>query len=147
MAQMKKWDALTWEERIARWEQAARVLKELSPHAKRKHFNMSFWGEKTDCGTVACAAGHCGLDPWFRRRGFKMDFKPIDEWYNEKTDTIEPGFIPEISDAADFFGYTGSEMIFYNGDHRSVRTVIREIKDYVKELKAKAKGRSEEDPD
>lgn len=45
----------------------------LSRHERAKHFNMGHWGQKTDCGTSACAAGFCGLDPWFRRRGFRLE--------------------------------------------------------------------------
>src|SRR6267378_1550966 len=71
---MKHWDDITPKEQIARWEQVLRVLRGLTKHERKKHFNMGFFGQKTSCGTVACAAGHCGLDPWFRRRGFKLDF-------------------------------------------------------------------------
>jgi hypothetical protein len=73
---MKTWDECSKKEQIERWENAVRILKSLTPHQRKEHFDMSHWGAKTPCGTVACAAGHCGLDPWFRKRGFKMDFVP-----------------------------------------------------------------------
>ena len=47
-------------------KQAIRILETI-PEA---NFNMHTFGEKTDCGTVACIAGHCMLDPWFISRGF-----------------------------------------------------------------------------
>jgi hypothetical protein len=135
---MRNWVDLSKKEQIERWEQAARVLKGLSRHERRKHFNMSFWGEKTDCGTVACAAGHCGLDSWFRRRGFKLDFVyEHDGHYDPKTDGFGPGWDARISRAEDFFGIEGTEDIFHNGDERSVGTVIREIQAYIKILKAR----------
>ncbi len=55
---------------IARWENALRVLKKMTPHERKKHFDMGTFGDQTPCGTVACLAGHCSLDPWFRRKGF-----------------------------------------------------------------------------
>jgi hypothetical protein len=57
---------------IERLEQAIRVMRSLTPHQRKKHLDMRHWGYETECGTVACAAGHCGMDPWFRRRGFKL---------------------------------------------------------------------------
>lgn len=30
--------------------------------------------EKSPCGTVGCAAGWCGTDPWFRKRRFTTDW-------------------------------------------------------------------------
>jgi hypothetical protein len=57
---------------IERFEQLIRVLQDLPPHEKRKHFNIREWAEQTDCGTTCCAAGFAGLDSWFRRRGFKL---------------------------------------------------------------------------
>ena len=50
---------------IERLEQVVRVLEEL-PRAKK--FNLRTW---MTCGTTACACGWAGMDPWFRRRGFK----------------------------------------------------------------------------
>ena len=61
---------------IERWENGLRVLKAMDPHEREKHFNMALWGKKTDCGTLACAAGHMSLDPWFRRRGFASVWRP-----------------------------------------------------------------------
>lgn len=55
---------------IERWQNALRVLKAMTEHEIARHFDMSTWGRKTACGTVACLAGHCALDPWFNERGF-----------------------------------------------------------------------------
>lgn len=131
MTDMKRWDDCTHEERIERWKNAARVLENLPEHEKEKHWHMGWWGSKTACGTVACAAGHCALDPWFRDRGLKMDFtsegigKEI-QWYTSF----------DGDDVIRFFGETGTGYIFFNGIKRPVEKVVKEIKTYVKFLKA-----------
>jgi len=50
---------------LERWEQALCVLDGLTPHERENHFNMGTWGRRTECGTNACLAGHCSLNPWF----------------------------------------------------------------------------------
>ena len=39
-----------------------------------RRFSINSFGEpaETECGTAACLAGHAGLHPWFRRRGFTL---------------------------------------------------------------------------
>jgi hypothetical protein len=114
--------AATWRDPlIERWQNAERVLESMPQHERQHHWNMGFWGEKTSCGTIACAAGHCGLDPWFRRRGFKLDFAKRDN-------------APTISDVPAFFGFEGTQRIFLNQKRRSVETVLGEVRDYVGEL-------------
>lgn len=66
---------------IARWENAARVMDAMDDHTRTKHFNMAFWGKRTHCGTVACLAGHCGFDPWFREHGMAAEF--LDQDYED----------------------------------------------------------------
>jgi len=131
----KHFDDLKLKEKIERWDHVVMVLKKLTPHQRRKHWNMSTWGEKTACGTIACAAGHCGLNSWFRRRGFKLDFNHVkwidslglsQDYWNESLST----------DPSDFFGNQGTSRIFYNDDPRPVSKVIRECETYIKELKA-----------
>ena len=129
---MKYWDSCTKRERIERWEQCLRVLKNLSPHERRKHWDMRNWGRKTDCGTVACAAGHCGLDPWFRRRGFCLIPEEMDDSRNAS------GYFKDEAGPIYFFGPDGTQEIFWNSDPRPVSQVIREVKAYIKELKADA---------
>ncbi len=107
---------------IVRWENCLRVLQRLTPHERRNHWDMSFFGRKNACGTVACAAGHCGLDPWFRRRGFTLRFN------SEGQDIMDGGIVET------FFGYKGTNKIFFNSTHRPVRTVIREVKNHIKWL-------------
>ena len=118
---MKHWGDLSKAEKIERWKQAVRVLEGLSPHEKRRHFNMRVWGEKTDCGTVACAAGHCGLDTWFRRRGLSLDAGAFDGG---------PKF-----NAEEFFGREGFWRIFMNVSHRPVSKVVKEMREHIRELK------------
>lgn len=108
---------------IERWENCLRVLKALTPHERRKHWDMSWWGEKTDCGTVACAAGHCGLDPWFRRRGFQLNFK---KGYGGLV--IDMPINPD-----DFFGLKYAYRVFYGSG--SVSQVIRKVERVLKELR------------
>ncbi len=114
-------DYLPSAERLERWKNAKRVLTNLSPHEREDHWLMSTWGRQTRCGTVACAAGHCGLDPWFRELGFKLDF----DSYGHSL------FVNEDSVTA-FFGYND---IFFNGDERSVDCVIDEIENHILFLK------------
>lgn len=107
-------------ELIERWANCERVLNNLPEHERRKHWDMSKWGVQTDCGTVACAAGHCGMDAWFRARGFKLDFAGGD---------------PEISDVGEFFGIEGSRQIFFNAKRRPVEAVLEEVRAYLTELR------------
>lgn len=106
---------------IERWENAARVLQALPAHVKRNHWDMGIWGNLTECGTIACAAGHCGLDPWFRRRGFTLNFDKKGNY--------------DITDARSFFGGIGTEEIFYYQSDRPVSHVVREIKAHIKWLR------------
>ncbi len=66
---------------IERWQNGLRVLQSMDPHEREKHFNMALWGRKTDCGTVACAAGHFSLDPWFVTLGFSSHWYAPDDPY------------------------------------------------------------------
>jgi hypothetical protein len=118
---MKYWKEITLKEQLKRWHHVLRVLEALTPHQRRRHWNMETWGEKTECGTVACAAGHCALDPWFRRQGFKSDFYP-------------DGTLKSISNATAFFGFEGTDRIFHNAQKRSVPKVIAEVKLHIKTL-------------
>lgn len=132
---MKLWDDVSKKTRIERWENVVRVLRSLTPHERRKHWNMHVWGEKTDCGTVACAAGHCSFDPWFRARGLKQNFT----WF--KGDEYSgPQWESDFDDESVvlFFGLEGASSIFWNSSQRPVGTVIRECLAYIKELKAAA---------
>jgi hypothetical protein len=139
------WHQATWAQRIERWENVLRVLQNLTPHERKKRWDMGDYGHVNECGTVACAAGHCGLDPWFRRRGFKMDFFVIHEYkrslievhgFSVKEAIIESteSDFPEMN-APEFFGETGFDYIFNNGAQRSVCTVIKEVKNHIKILK------------
>jgi hypothetical protein len=118
---MKHWDTLTQAQRIERWENVLRVLRALTPHERREHWSMGTFGYADKCGTVACAAGHCGMDAWFRRRNFRMDIR------------ADGG--SDISDVYDFFGQDGAHEIFMNLDPRPVGTVINEVRAYIKQLK------------
>lgn len=143
---MIHWNLITPEEQIKRWEHVNIVLSGLTPHEKRKHFYMGDWAQKTECGTIACAAGFCGFNPWFRRNGFTLKFvkeadtpggNPV-SYFNLRTG--EGG--GNIADyVAKFFGHSGSQAIFYNGSERPVSEVVKEVKDYIKELKRIRRGK------
>src|SRR5205823_4978616 len=105
------------------------------------------WGRKTDeedgnppsCGTVACAVGHAGLDPWFRRRGLKMDLKQT--WPLFKGDRLD-WFTLER-----FFGLTDYETtgVFhatgYHTYHVTPRHVLVKIDRLLKKYALPKKGR------
>lgn len=105
---------------IERWTHVARVLDAMPEHERERHWSMGTWGEVNDCGTVACAAGHCGLDSWFRERGFTLNFR---------------GSQATISNVQDFFGMEGTERIFHNTSQRPVETVAAEVHAYISELR------------
>lgn len=65
---------------IERLEQAVRVMRGLSEHDRKHHFNIGVFARQTECGTVACVAGHCALDPWFQERGFKIETIGTERW-------------------------------------------------------------------
>lgn len=137
-------------DQIARWEQAVRVLENLKPHERKKHFDMSAWGKKTPCGTVACAAGFCGLDRWFRKAGFSMDFKVRtkvlrgENGPEESSADLEGYWGPPIkvqyietiiSDVERFFGDEGTERIFFNSKRRPIEKVLGQMKRHLAQLK------------
>jgi hypothetical protein len=136
----RSWDYISLEEKIERVDRARLVLKRMSKHAIEKHFDMSIWGNQTPCGTVGCAAGQCGLDPWFNRRGFRMHFNR----YGSQLWSTHP---------SRFFGDFLYESVFVNdkimnydkpnGEYavtrkRSAqhRLALRGINQYLKTLKA-----------
>ena len=135
---MKSWENCTRAQKIERWENCLRVLRALSPHERKKHWNMGLWAEKTACGMGACAAGHCALDPWFRRRGFKVSFVldegPSEDYPNGIWSSVwagEDGLVP----TTEFFGNRGCGAVFHNGRDRQVSQVIKEVKAHIKWLK------------
>lgn len=121
------WREASNQEKIERWEQAIRVLENMDEHTRTKHWHMAKWGVVTYCGTVACAAGHCGMDPWFMERGLVLHDDR--EW-----DGINPSFRATVRE---FFGDEGYHNIFMNGTERSVDQVINEIREYVVVLRGR----------
>jgi hypothetical protein len=154
---IKYWDDLTIDEKIARWEHVDKVLENLSPHERRKHFNLGDWGSKTECGTVACVAGHCGLDPEFRRQGFRLDFEfhKLSEGELSFYEPDDPAhklgglwvMVGDLSnDAYQFFGDTGYRRIFLGVDVNgtSVGECRKAIKRYLRDLEQDKKDQLEE---
>lgn len=129
---MKKWNDCTLAEQIKRWEEARQTLRDMTPHERRSHWDMTAWGYETECGTVACAAGQCGMRPWFRRRGFKLT----------PASRLGYGSIGKFTGGRNaprsFFGVDGAERIFYDTFPRPVSTVIKEMTAYINELRSQA---------
>jgi hypothetical protein len=124
---MKTWAEATRRERIERLENLLRVLRNLTPHQRRKHWDMNTWGYNTECGTVACAAGHAGLDPWFRRRGFVL--QPAASVDDIVTCSF-PGLTP-----SKFFGTIMSDSVFTSCAVNTVNQAIRATERCLKDLK------------
>lgn len=109
----KSWYDLNQKQRIKRWENVLRVLKGLTKKQRENNFNMGSWLQyDPKCGTVGCAAGHCGLDPYFRSLGFEMNITVV----NEDPDNLEwtENFSPAAYDPKAFFGSYGHNAIFLN---------------------------------
>lgn len=138
-----KWDDATPEEQILRASKLVETLEGLTLHEQRKHFNMSDWLWKSECGTIGCAAGQCGVRPWFRNRGFKIDLvqdKDLDTGKLIK-DSFSTHF-PELQ-TEEFFGNDIDDNIFTNGKFtkqgggREVyKQVLNAARLYVKKLRA-----------
>ncbi len=114
-----------------RLKQVVRVLRELPPEKK---FDMTLW---LKCGTVGCAIGWAGSDPWFTKHSFKMVTTVITR---QKTKNYEPEYKNHVG--------SGAVMKFFNLDRQSVRhlfmsgsynknvrqgTVIKRIERFIKE--------------
>ncbi len=150
------WDALTIDEKIARWRSVQRVLEALTPRQRKREFDMRYWNTvdpsqlpkeavratKTSCGTAACAAGWCAADPQFHKEGYfakpTFDHK---QWKDEGSPKItnitllsrytKHGF---NVDEEDFFGNFGADAIFLDPTRRPVEKVILEVRRYILSL-------------
>lgn len=137
LPQMVKWHHATAAAQVERWENVIRVLESLSPHEREKHWDMGDWVDLTECGTVACAAGHCGMDAWFQSQGFYLRFYGVYVPFGEDAEKYD-GWAAQMTDPSAFFGVIGADRIFYNTTARSVEVVLEEVKRYVAELKARS---------
>lgn len=54
--------------KIERLQQLRRVVLE----APAERFHMLGWEDQAICGTVRCAVGWAGVDPWFTAQGFAI---------------------------------------------------------------------------
>lgn len=101
--------------------QVVRVLEELP---KEKKFDLGTWYE---CGTVGCACGWAGQDPWFRRRGFRSEKR-------HRGDIFFQG-IRGYKAAQIFFGILNDDTfhLFSRSEYKrgSKRDVINRIKKFV----------------
>lgn len=129
MARMKNFKKCTLKEQVKRWQQAIKVLQRLTPHERRNHWNMTIFGLENECGTTACGAGFCAMDPWFQRRGFVG-------YFNRRGELVGPAGRPLGDATAKFFGQNGSDEIFFDGHQRGVTEVIKEMKVHIKNLEA-----------
>ena len=78
-------------------QQAIRVLRTVPDHL----FDMHVYATDTDCGTTACIAGHCALDPWFQAQGLILICDPKRSrypTYNGETDLIALAFFFQLNE-------------------------------------------------
>ena len=133
------WEKISVTEKVERWENALRVLKFLPPEVKKKHFDMASWGYTApECGTNACAAGYCGMHPWFIERGLELLPEKISKSAFKKGEMgigIFKGYSVNSSPVGLFFGHKGANKIFYDGTDRSVTQVMKEIRNHIKDMK------------
>lgn len=138
-----KWDDATPEERILRASKLVETLEGLTLHEQRKHFNMSDWLWKSECGTIGCAAGQCGVRPWFRSRGFKIDL--VQDKYSDTGKLIKDSFSTDFPalQTQEFFGDDIDDNIFTNdkftkqgGGREVYKQVLNAARLYVKKLRA-----------
>lgn len=116
------------------WENALRVLEAMTPHEREKHFDMGDWGRETECGTVACLAGHCSLDPWFKQRGFIGEFKKSIRYHQDGTSSLMP-LLRFNTSTESYFGSKGHEEIFMNTDG-TYEQIVAQVKAHIEYLKA-----------
>jgi len=135
---MKVWKELSPAEKAERAEGIVRVLEELTPTQRKHAFDMNTWGERSPsevrklpgCGTTACAAGWCGLDPTFRKNGFRMKL-------SDHTFSVGP---------ADYFGNRiWSNLFMMTDTHfpeviKQARTIARDMRTVARQLEAKSKA-------
>lgn len=148
----RPWDLIPLADKVERAERIVTVLSNLSGHQVDKHFDMGQWAEKTDCGTVGCAAGQCAMDPWFQRRGFGVIFEK-----RSNRDGSDPFYMWEWTglDPQLFFGsdlYHGvftcndlivkfaksSQDLVVRTPRDSRRRVVAKVRRYVRLLKRQA---------
>lgn len=135
MSKVKNFEDLTKAERLKRWQALYDALGRLTPHERKQHWNMETWGEKTPCGTVACAAGHAGFDPKIQAMGFRSFYDTIDEVpEGDRDQKIEFSCEPDY-----FFGDTMANEVFtgyFKGGSGTWTQVRRRIKTMIGWLRA-----------
>lgn len=129
---MKNFTDITQAQQVERWENVLRVLRGLSRHERKKHWNMEVFIQETMCGTAACAAGYCSMDPWFKRRGFALDRMSV---HLDAGPLLKDGIYIGRG-ALHFFGEDGARQIFFRSCRRSVGQVIKEVRAHIKTLQA-----------
>lgn len=132
------WNKASPAEQILRASKLVETLEGLTLHEQLKHFDMSDWLYTNECGTVGCAAGQCGIRPWFRNRGFKIDLVPLD---GDPLD-LQVRF-PDLQ-SGDFFGdeldftiFTNNHFTMQGGGRGVYKQVLNAARLYVSKLKAR----------
>ena len=116
---------MTGKHTAERLMQVVRVLEELR---RPKRFDLGTWGE---CSTTACAIGWAGLDPWFRRRGFRTEKYYDGTMYPMTKRTCSP-----FDAVSQFFEIRLNEVGFLftrSPGYHTKRDVIRRIRKFVRE--------------
>ena len=111
---------VTPQEHTVRILKLATFLAEQKDSKRGTTFEMSTWGQHdakhaptakaSFCGTAACALGHAGIMPEFRKLGLKLKFpRRISQWNNLYEGRVEfDGVGSEYAGAA-FFGLSHEE--------------------------------------
>lgn len=118
---------------VERWEQALRLLENLTPDERVKNLDISHWGYRAPCGTLA---GLCSVDPWFQARGFTSELAPNETGLLKFTNQS-----PE-----DFFGDIATDFIFLGG-RRRYEDLVLAVKQHLQYLKAGGDANFTDDED
>jgi len=123
-----------------RLNKAADVLETVSP----KEFDYNLWGLKVTnaiCKTTACIAGHCALDPWFKKNGFKGEWVldqlllPMNHGKYKHYDLLVNGTDDIEEEVENFFGEGSYLKVFVPENSclkgKTPKTLAKSLRKYV----------------
>ena len=111
---------------IQRLEKLIEVLTEVKPEA----FDMDYWTDDRDCGTVACAAGYAASYPWFIKRGFlfEPDLQcPMDQNHDNATGFAACQSFFDLAPDASYYLFDPD----WYGRNRAPKDVIERVKNLI----------------
>ena len=133
-----------------RMQQVVRVLHNVKE--KGHLFSLRYWGSKDpeviaelitagdipegSCGSVSCAIGHVGLDPWFNRRGFRTEMYNV--YDSEPVYRERQGYEYSSWNAVhEFFNVSAEDADrlfidgYYEEGHNTIDDVIARVNEYI----------------